>query len=165
MDQEGKKDISGIYIGANESSKFWLMVLNDLKSRGVKDILITCVDGLTGFKEAIQAVYPQTDIQRCIVHQIRYTLTYVSYKDKKKFRKDLKTIYTAPNEEASYLALQEVKEKWEKKYPYSLRSWENNWNELKTFFKFSPEVKRIMYTTNVIENLNRIFRKVTKIKI
>ena len=162
VDQEGKKDISGIYIGANESSKFWLMVLNDLKSRGVKDILITCVDGLTGFKEAIQAVYPQTDIQRCIVHQIRYTLTYVSYKDKKEFRKDLKTIYTAPNEEAGYLALQEVKEKWEKKYPYSLRSWENNWNELKTFFKFSPEVKRIMYTTNVIENLNRIFRKATK---
>ena len=111
VDQEGKKDISGIYIGANESSKFWLMVLNDLKSRGVKDILITCVDGLTGFKEATQAVYPHTDIQRCIVYQIRYTLTYVSYKEKKEFGKDLKEIYTAPNEEASYLALEEVKRK------------------------------------------------------
>lgn len=109
VDQEEKKDILGIYIEANGSSKFWLIVLNDLK-RGIKDILITCVDGLTGFKEAIQAVYPQTDIQRYIVHQIRYTLTYVNYKDKKKFSKDLKIIYTAPNEETSYLALQEVKE-------------------------------------------------------
>ena len=105
VDQEGKKDISGIYIGANESSKFWLMVLNDLKKQRSKRYINNCVDGLTGFKEATQAVYPQTDIQRCIVYQIRYTLTYVSYKDKKEFRKDLKTIYTAPNEEASYLAL------------------------------------------------------------
>lgn len=132
------------------------MVLNDLKSRGIKDILITCVDGLIRFKEAIQAVYPQTDIQRCIVHQIRYTLTYVSYKDKKEFSKDLKTIYTAPNEEVGYLSLQEVKEKWEKKYLYSLRSWENNWNELKTFFKFSPEARS--KKNNVHNKCNRKFK-------
>lgn len=162
VNSEGKKDILGIYIGANESAKFWLMVLNDLKSRGVKDILIASVDGLTGFSEAIHSVFPLTDIQRCIIHQIRYTLTYVSYKDKKEFSKDLKKIYTSPTEEAGYCALQELKEIWDKKYPYALKSWENNWSELRTFFKFSPEIRRIMYTTNVIENLNRIFRKSTK---
>lgn len=162
VNSEGKKDILGIYIGANESAKFWLMVLNDLKSRGVKDILIASVDGLTGFSEAIHSVFPLTDIQRCIIHQIRYTLTYVSYKDKKDFSKDLKKIYTSPTEEAGYSALQELKEIWDKKYPYALKSWENNWSELRTFFKFSPEIRRIMYTTNVIENLNRIFRKSTK---
>lgn len=162
VNSEGKKDILGIYIGANESAKFWLMVLNDLKSRGVKDILIASVDGLTGFSEAIHSVFPLTDIQRCIIHQIRYTLTYVSYKDKKEFSKDLKKIYTSPTEEAGYSALQELKEIWDKKYPYALKSWENNWSELRTFFKFSPEIRRIMYTTNVIENLNRIFRKSTK---
>ena len=162
VNSEGKKDILGIYIGANESAKFWLMVLNDLKSRGVKDILIASVDGLTGFSEAIHSVFPLTDIQRCIIHQIRYTLIYVSYKDKKDFSKDLKKIYTSPTEEAGYSALQELKEIWDKKYPYALKSWENNWSELRTFFKFSPEIRRIMYTTNVIENLNRIFRKSTK---
>ena len=162
VNSEGKKDILGIYIGSNESAKFWLMVLNDLKSRGVKDILIASVDGLTGFSEAIHSVFPLTDIQRCIIHQIRYTLTYVSYKDKKDFSKDLKKIYTSPTEEAGYSALQELKEIWDKKYPYALKSWENNWSELRTFFKFSPEIRRIMYTTNVIENLNRIFRKSTK---
>lgn len=162
VNSEGKKDILGIYIGSNESTKFWLMVLNDLKSRGVKDILIASVDGLTGFSEAIHSVFPLTDIQRCIIHQIRYTLTYVSYKDKKDFSKDLKKIYTSPTEEAGYSALQELKEIWDKKYPYALKSWENNWSELRTFFKFSPEIRRIMYTTNVIENLNRIFRKSTK---
>ena len=162
VNSEGKKDILGIYIGANESAKFWVMVLNDLKSRGVKDILIASVDGLTGFSEAIHFVFPLTDIQRCIIHQIRYTLTYVSYKDKKEFSKDLKKIYTSPTEEAGYSALQELKEIWDKKYPYALKSWENNWSELRTFFKFSPEIRRIMYTTNVIENLNRIFRKSTK---
>lgn len=162
VNSEGKKDILGIYIGANESAKLWLMVLNDLKSRGVKDILIASVDGLSGFSEAIHSVFPLTDIQRCIIHQIRYTLTYVSYKDKKEFSKDLKKIYTSPTEEAGYSALQELKEIWDKKYPYALKSWENNWSELRTFFKFSPEIRRIMYTTNVIENLNRIFRKSTK---
>lgn len=106
-------------------------------------------------------MYPHTDIQRCI-HQIRYTLSFVSYKEKKEFAKDLKEIYTSPNEETGYSALQELKEKWDKKYPYALRSWENNWSELRTFFKFSPEIRRNMYTTNVIENLNRIYRKVTK---
>lgn len=162
VNSEGKKDVLGIYIGGNESAKFWLTVLNDLKNRGVKDILIASVDGLTGFSDAIKAVYPHTDIQRCIIHQIRYTLSFVSYKEKKEFVKDLKEIYTSPNEETGYSALQELKEKWDKKYPYALRSWENNWSELRTFFKFSPEIRRIMYTTNVIENLNRIYRKVTK---
>jgi len=158
----GKKDILGIYIGANESSKFWLMVLNDLKNRGVKDILIASLDGLPGFTDAIRSVFPKTDVQRCIIHQIRYTLTYVSYKDKKEFAKDLKLIYTASSEEEGYNELQELKEKWNKKYPYAMKSWENNWSELSTFFKFSPEIRRIMYTTNVIENLNRLFRKSTK---
>ena len=162
VNSEGKKDVLGIYIGGNESAKFWLTVLNDLKNRGVKDILIASVDGLTGFSDAIKSVYPHTDIQRCIIHQIRYTLSFVSYKEKKEFAKDLKEIYTSPNEETGYSALQELKEKWDKKYPYALRSWENNWSELRTFFKFSPEIRRIMYTTNVIENLNRIYRKATK---
>ena len=162
VNSEGKKDVLGIYIGSNESAKFWLTVLNDLKNRGVKDILIASVDGLTGFSDAIKSVYPHTDIQRCIIHQIRYTLSFVSYKEKKEFAKDLKEIYTSPNEEIGYSALQELKEKWDKKYPYALRSWENNWSELRTFFKFSPEIRRIMYTTNVIENLNRIYRKATK---
>ena len=162
VNSEGKKDVLGIYIGGNESAKFWLTVLNDLKNRGVKDILIASVDGLTGFSDAIKSVYPHTDIQRCIIHQIRYTLSFVSYKEKKEFAKDLKEIYTSPNEETGYSALQELKEKWDKKYPYALRSWENNWSELRTFFKFSPEIRRNMYTTNVIENLNRIYRKVTK---
>ncbi len=162
VNSEGKKDILGIYIGANESSKFWLNVLNDLKNRGVKDILIASVDGLSGFVEAIHSVFPKTDVQRCIIHQIRFTLSYVSYKDKKEFSKDLKEIYTAPSEENAHLILQEKKEIWDKKYPYALKSWEQNWQELSTFFKFSPEIRRIMYTTNVIENLNRIYRKATK---
>ena len=162
VNSEGKKDVLGIYIGGNESAKFWLSVLNDLRNRGVKDILIASVDGLTGFSEAIKTVFPYADIQRCIIHQIRYTLSFVSYKEKKEFAKDLKEIYTAPNEETGFSALEELKEKWSKKYPYALKSWENNWSELRTFFKFSPEIRRIMYTTNAIENLNRIYRKVTK---
>ena len=162
VNSEGKKDVLGIYIGGNESAKFWLSVLNDLRNRGVKDILIASVDGLTGFSEAIKTIFPHTDIQRCIIHQIRYTLNFVSYKEKKEFVKDLKEIYTAPNEETGFSALEELKEKWSKKYPYALKSWENNWSELRTFFKFSPEIRRIMYTTNAIENLNRIYRKVTK---
>lgn len=162
VNSEGKKDVLGIYIGGNESAKFWLSVLNDLRNRGVKDILIASVDGLTGFSEAIKTVFPYVDIQRCIIHQIRYTLSFVSYKEKKEFAKDLKEIYTAPNEETGFSALEELKEKWSKKYPYALKSWENNWSELRTFFKFSPEIRRIMYTTNAIENLNRIYRKVTK---
>lgn len=162
VNSEGKKDVLGIYIGGNESAKFWLSVLNDLRNRGVKDILIASVDGLTGFSEAIKTIFPYADIQRCIIHQIRYTLSFVSYKEKKEFAKDLKEIYTAPNEETGFSALEELKEKWSKKYPYALKSWENNWSELRTFFKFSPEIRRIMYTTNAIENLNRIYRKVTK---
>ncbi len=164
VNSERKKDVLGIYIGGNESAKFWLSVLNDLKNRGVRDILIASIDGLTGFSEAIKAVFPCTDIQRCIIHQIRYTLSFVSYKEKKEFAKDLKKIYSAPNEETGYSALEELKGKWDKKYPYALKSWENNWNELRTFFKFSPEIRKIMYTTNTIENLNRIYRKVTKTK-
>ena len=164
VNSEGKKDVLGIYIGGNESAKFWLSVLNDLRNRGVKDILIASVDSLTGFSEAIKTIFPHTDIQRCIIHQIRYTLSFVSYKEKKEFAKDLKKIYSAPNEETGYSALEELKVKWDKKYPYALKSWENNWNELRTFFKFSPEIRKIMYTTNTIENLNRIYRKVTKTK-
>ena len=162
VNAEGKKDVLGIYIGGNESSKFWAQVLTDLKNRGLKKILISSVDGLSGFSEAIRVVFPGTDVQRCIIHQIRYTMTYVSYKDRKAFCADLKGVYTSPTEEAGYRVLEELSEKWDKKYPYALKSWKNNWAELSTFFKFTPEVRRIMYTTNPIENLNRSFRKVTK---
>jgi len=127
IDIEGQKDVIGIYVGENESSKFWLSVLNDLKNRGVKDILILCADALSGIKDAINAAFPNTEYQRCIVHQIRNTLKYVSDKDRKEFARDLKRIYTAPNEKAGYDQMLEVSEKWEKKYPAAMKSWKSNW--------------------------------------
>ena len=161
---DGTKDILGIWIGENESSKFWLGVLNDLKNRGVEDVLMFCVDGLTGIKEAIQAAFPKAEIQRCIIHQLRNSFKYISYKDLKAFSKDFKEVYTAVNEEAALEALYTLKEKWGKQYPFALRSWENNWDVLSPFFKFPEEVRKIMYTTNIIESLHRQFRKVTKSK-
>jgi transposase-like protein len=161
---EGNKDILGIWIGDNESAKFWLGVLNDLKNRGVEEVLIFCVDGLTGIKEAIEAAYPNADIQRCIIHQLRNSFKYVSYKDIKEFAKDFKNVYTAPNEEAALDKLCELKDKWGKQYPYAFRSWESNWDVLSPFYKYPHEVRKIMYTTNIIEGLNRQFRKVTKTK-
>lgn len=164
IDLEGYKDILGIWIGDNESAKFWLGVLNDLRNRGVEDVLIFCVDGLTGLEEAIEAVYPKAEVQRCIIHQHRNSFKYVSYKDLKEFTKDFKGVYTAPNEEAALDKLYELKEKWGKEYPYAFRIWENNWDVISPFFKYSPEIRKIMYTANIIEGLHRQFRKVTKTK-
>lgn len=165
VDLDGNKEVLGIWIGANESSKFWLSVLNDLKSRGVQDVLIFCVDGLNGFKEAIGATFPFAKIQRCIIHQIRSSMKYVPYKDKKAFVTDLKSIYTAVTESEAMENLIDVKEKWVHKYPNAIKSWEDNWDNLSTFFEFSPYIRKIIYTTNVIESLNSQFRKVTKTKL
>lgn len=164
IDKEGSKDILGIWIGENESAKFWLGVLNDLKTRGIKDILILCSDGLTGIKEAIQVAFPKTIQQRCIVHIIRNSVKFIYYKDKKEFCSDLKTIYTAKNEKDGYNNLQKVKEKWKNKYPNSLKNWEENWDSICPFFNYSASIRTIMYTTNSIESLNRQFRKYTKTK-
>jgi transposase-like protein len=160
----GEKDILGIWIGENESAKFWLGVFNDLKARGVKDILIMCSDGLTGMKEAIATAFPKTVQQRCIVHMIRNSVRFVYYKDLKPFCVDLKTIYTAKNEKLGYEQLQKVKEKWKDKYPTALRGWEDNWDAICPFFSYSEPVRTIMYTTNSIESLNRTYRKYTKTK-
>lgn len=162
---DGEKEVLGIWIGANESSKFWLSVLNDLKNRGVQDVLIFCVDGLNGFKEAIGAAFPFSKIQRCIIHQIRSSMKYVPYKDKKAFVADLKSVYTAVNESEALENLIDIKEKWVDKYPNAIKSWEDNWDNLSTFFEFSPYIRKIIYTTNVIESLNSQFRKVTKTKL
>jgi len=164
IDIKGKKDVLGLYIGENESSKYWLTVLNELKNRGVKDLLICSTDGLPGFKEAIRAVFPKCEIQRCIIHQIRNTFKYLDSKNAKEFMNDLKTIYKAVNEEAAMENLIKMKEKWGKKYAQALKSWENNWDTLSTFFKYPEEIRKIMYTTNIIESLNRQYRKVTKSK-
>lgn len=164
IDKEGTKDILGIWIGENESAKFWLGVLNDLKQRGIKDILILCSDGLTGIKQAIETAFPKTIQQRCIVHIIRNSVKFVYYKDKKEFCNDLKTIYTAKNEKDGYNNLQKVKEKWKNKYPNSLKNWEENWDAICPFFAYSDSIRKIMYTTNTIESLNRQFRKYTKTK-
>jgi putative transposase len=165
VNMDGEKEVLGIWIGANESSKFWLSVLNDLKNRGVQDVLIFCVDGLNGFKEAIGAVYPFAKIQRCIIHQLRASMKYIPYKDKKAFAKDLKTVYTAVNEETALDNLLSAKEKWGKKYPNAIKGWEDNWDNLVTFLAFPDYIRKIMYTTNAIESLNSQFRKVTKTKL
>ena len=161
---EGEKDILGIWIGENESSKFWLNVLNELKSRGVSDVFLFCVDGLAGFREAIGAVYPQANIQRCIIHQIRSSTRYVSYKDIKALMSDLKKVYQAVTEEEALDNLMRFKDKWSKSYPSCVKSWEDNWDILSTFFAYPPDVRRIIYTTNIIEGLNRQFRQITKNK-
>jgi len=161
---DGNKDILGIWIGENESSKFWLGILNDLKNRGVEDVLMFCVDGLTGIKEAISAAYPNAEIQRCIIHQLRNSFKYVPYKDLKEFSSDFKSVYSAVNEEEGLSNLYEIKEKWGKQYPYAFKSWENNWDILSPFFKYPIEIRKIIYTTNTIEGLHRQFRKVTKTK-
>lgn len=161
---DGVKDILGIWIGESESSKFWLGVLNELKNRGLEDVLIFSVDGLSGFKEAVQAAYPKAEIQRCIIHQLRNSFKYVSYKDIKEFAKDFKSVYKAVNEKTAYENLNEIKNKWDDKYPFACKSWEMNWDVLSPFFKYPKEIRRIMYTTNIIESLNRQYRKVTKTK-
>ena len=155
---EGEKEILGFYIGDSESAKYWMSVLNEFKNRGLKDILIMCADGLKGLKEAIAAVYPKTEFQRCIVHLIRNTLKYVSYKDRKELAQDLKLIYTASREDEAYSNLQELKEKWSKR-KVSLENWENNWDNVQPFFKYGPQTRKIMYTTNAIESLNSVLRR------
>ena len=161
---EGKKEILGIWIGENETSKYWLTLLNELKNRGVEDILIFAIDGLNGFNQAIQAVYPKAEIQRCIVHQIRSSLKFVSWKDRKAVAKDLKTIYTAKTEEDAQLALTEFNDNWGSKYPHILQSWLNNWNELATFFKYPKSIQTLIYTTNPIESLNANIKRKTNSK-
>ena len=161
---DGKKDILGVWIGEHESSKFWLNVLNDLKSRGVLDVYLFCVDGLKGFVEAIVAVYPKSQVQRCIIHQIRSSTRYVSYKDIKPLMKDLKLIYTAVTEQEAREHLRPFQEKWIRQYPSCVKSWEDNWEILSTFFAYPPEIRKIIYTTNIIEGLNRQFRQITKNK-
>jgi putative transposase len=165
VNMDGEKEVLGIWIGANESSKFWLSVLNDLKNRGLQNVLVFCVDGLNGFKEAISAVYPFAKIQRCIIHQLRSSMKYIPFKDRKAFAKDLKTVYGAINEDDAYKNLIYAKEKWSDKYPNAIKSWEDNWDNLITFFEFPDYIRRIVYTTNAIESLNSQFRKVTKTKL
>ena len=159
INHEGKKEVLTISIGENESSKYWLSLLNELKDREVKDILVLCADGLTGIQEAISTAFPNTEYQRCIVHQVRNTLKYVSHKDKKEFACDLKTIYHSSNERKGYERMQEITQKWNKKYPNSMKSWEVNWDSIAVMFKFSKEVRKVLYTTNAIESLNSTYRR------
>jgi len=161
---DGMKEVLGIWLGTSESSRYWLTVFNELKNRGVEDILIASVDGLTGFVEAINTAFPKTEVQRCIIHQIRSSTRYVSYKDLKEFTRDLKPIYRASSERSGLAALDDLEKKWGAKYPMSVKSWRNSWNELATFFKYSPLIRKLIYTTNAVENFHRQLRKVTKTK-
>ena len=162
IDFDGNKDVLGMWVGEHETSKFWLTVLNELKNRGVEDILICSVDNLTGFSDAITACFPNTEIQKCIVHQIRNSIRYVSYKDTKKLLANLKPVYTAPTEDAALAALDDFEKIWGVKYPLVAQSWRRNWGEIATFFKYPPEIRKLIYTTNMIESYNRQLRKVTK---
>jgi transposase-like protein len=162
---DGRKEVLGMWLNQTESASFWMTVLSDLKIRGVEDILIACTDNLTGFTKAIKSVFPQTTTQLCIVHQIRNSTKFVVYKDRKSFCDDLKEIYTAINEEVAAEALARLKTKWGAKYKYAIDSWENNWENLIPFLAYPPETRKIMYTTNTIESLNRGIRKYTKTKV
>ena len=164
IDLDGHKDVLGMWVGENESAKFWATVLNSLKNRGVEDIFIACTDNLTGFSAAIEAVYPKTEIQNCIIHQLRNSSKYVSYKDLKALMADLKAVYAAVDEPAALDALDTFAEHWDKKYPKISQSWRNNWANLSTYFKFPQALRRLIYTTNTIEGFNRQLRKVTKSK-
>ena len=164
VQMDGIRDVLGMWVGENESAKFWLSILNGLRNRGVQDILIACVDGLTGFTNAIEAVFPQTEIQQCIIHQIRNTTRFVSYKDIKTLMVDLKRVYGAVDEEAALYELDGFEEKWKVRYPKIAQSWRANWPNLSTYFKYPQEVRTLIYTTNAIENFNRGLRKVTKSK-
>ena len=164
IDVDGRKDVLGMWVGENESAKYWATVLNSLKNRGLEDILIVCTDNLTGFSQAIEAVYPKTDIQNCIIHQLRNSSKYVSYKDLKELMADLKRVYAAVDEPSALDALEDFAGKWDKKYPKISKSWRDNRANLSTYFKFPEEVRRLIYTTNAIEGFNRQLRKVTKSK-
>jgi transposase-like protein len=164
IQMDGQKDVLGMWIGENESAKFWLSVMNGIKNRGVEDILIACVDGLTGFTNAIEAVFPKTEVQQCIIHQIRNTTRFVSYKDIKALMADLKNIYAAIDEQTALYELDTFDEKWGNKYPKIAVSWKAHWANLSTYFKYPQEVRKLIYTTNAIEGFNRQLRKVTKSK-
>lgn len=165
LNQEGRKEVLGMWLGKNESSSFWMGVLTDLKARGVEDIFITATDNLNGFTQTIRAVFPESQTQICVVHQIRNACKYVVWKDRKPFTADMKLIYTAPNKQAAELALNDFAEKWESKYGYAIKSWRENWDELTVFFEYPVEIRKIIYTTNLIENLNGKIRKYTKNKL
>ncbi len=165
LNRDGRKEVLGMWLGNNESSSFWMGVLTDLKARGVEDILITATDNLNGFTQTIRAVFPESQTQICVVHQIRNACRYVVWKDKKEFSRDMKHIYDAPTKQAAEFALKDFSIKWGKKYPYAIRSWEDNWDELTVFFDFPIEIRKIIYTTNLIENLNGKIRKYTKNKL
>lgn len=162
INDEGNKEVLTISIGENESSKYWLGVLNQLKNRGVKDVFVLCADGLTGIKEAIDVAFPQAEYQRCIVHVVRNTLKHVADKDKKEFANDLKTIYHASTEELGYEKMEKVSEKWNKKYPNAMKRWSENWDVISPMFKFSSEVRKVIYTTNAIESLNSGYRRLNR---
>jgi putative transposase len=165
VDVEGHRDILGHWVGnGGESSNFWLSVITDLQNRGVQDILIACMDGLSGFKEAVLAVFPQTQIQRCVIHQIRNSLKYVTWNDRKAFMIDLKQVYQAATRESAEANLLQLSEKWSDKYAVAVRSWQNNWEDLATFFAYPAEIRRLIYTTNSVEGYHRQLRKITKTK-
>lgn len=164
MNIEGEKDLLGIYLAETESSSFWLQVLSDLQARGLKDIIIASIDNLKGFKQAIEAIYPKTDVQLCIVHQIRNSIRYVPWTDEREVIRDMKSIYKANNYQVAEDALSHFESKWSKKYPAMVKSWKNNWEGLTSFFKYPPVIRKIMYTTNSIEGFNRQIRKATKAK-
>ncbi len=164
VDINGRKDLLGLWVGESEGANFWLNVLTELKNRGVEDILIACIDGLKGFPDAINSIFPKTEIQLCVIHQIRNTLKYIASKDQKEFMKQLKPVYKAPTEEAALENLRELEDRWAKKYSLALKSWRQNWDNLATFFKYPEEIRTIIYTTNAVEAVHRQFRKVTKSK-
>ena len=164
VNQEGFRDVLGLYVGASESSKFWMQVLTDLQDRGVGDILIASVDNLSGFVEAIEAVFPKTDVQLCVVHQIRNSKKYLAHSDTKEFMNDLKSVYQAPTKEKAEHALKRLEQKWGKKYPKVIQSWHRNWDNLSLFFGYPELIRKVMYTTNAIEAFHRQLRKVTKTK-
>lgn len=162
IDMEGKKEVLGLWIGGKEGAKFWLRVCSELKNRGVKDIFISCIDGLKGLPEAIKEVFPDVDIQLCIIHMIRNSIKYIPHKHSKEFVGDLKNVYRAPTEEAAKTELLELQKKWEKKYCLAVKPWVAHWENIRTFFRFPEEIRRLIYTTNAVESLHRQFRKITK---
>lgn len=164
VNADGHKEILGMYVSESEGANFWLSVLTDLDNRGLKDILIACTDNLSGFSEAILSVYPKTEIQSCVVHQIRNSLKYVSSANQKEFLRDLKTVYKANTKDEAEVHLLELDEKWRSKYPIVIDSWQRNWNKLSTYFAYSPAIRKLIYTTNAIEGFHRQVRKVTKTK-
>jgi len=164
INKEGFKDLIGMYISETEGANFWLSVLTDLKARGVKDILIASIDNLSGFSEAILSVFPQAEVQSCIIHQVRNSIKYVASKDQKVFMSDLKKIYQAPNKSQAETELLNLEETWGKKYPVVIRSWNNNWEKLSTYFQYDDQIRRLIYTTNAVEGFHRQIRKVTKTK-